>query len=202
MDQQRKDLLIIFYRNPKIGKVKTRLAATVGNQKALEIYMKLSLHTKRITENLNLEKIVFYTDAIDLMDIWPNATFLKALQDGKDLGEKMKNAFVAGFETGYTSICIIGTDCYELTAKIITQAFEALKSADAVIGPASDGGYYLLGMTNPYTAVFNNKNWSTETVLQETIHDFESLDLNYIKLQELKDVDTEDDLPEELKGGL
>ncbi len=198
MDQQRKDLLIIFYRNPKIGKVKTRLAATVGNQKALEIYMKLSLHTKTITEDLNLEKIVFYTDVIDLMDIWPNATFLKALQDGKDLGEKMKNAFVAGFETGYSSICIIGTDCYELTAEIITQAFEALKSADAVIGPARDGGYYLLGMTNPHTGVFNNKNWSTETVLQETIHDFESLGLHYFLLQELKDVDTENDLPDGL----
>ncbi len=198
MDQQRKDLLIIFYRNPKIGKVKTRLAATVGNQKALEIYMKLSLHTKTITEDLNLEKIVFYTDVIDLMDIWPNATFLKALQDGKELGEKMKNAFVAGFETGYTSICIIGTDCYELTAEIITQAFEALKSADAVIGPARDGGYYLLGMTNPHTGVFNNKNWSTETVLQETIQNFESLNLNYIKLQELTDVDTAEDLPDEL----
>ncbi len=197
MDQQRKDLLIIFYRNPKIGKVKTRLAATVGNQKALEIYMKLSLHTKTITEDLNLEKIVFYTDVIDLMDIWPNATFLKALQDGKELGEKMKNAFVAGFETGYTSICIIGTDCYELTAEIITQAFEALKSADAVIGPARDGGYYLLGMTNPHTGVFNNKNWSTETVLQETIQNFESLNLNYIKLQELTDVDTAEDLPDE-----
>lgn len=198
MDQQRKDLLIIFYRNPKIGKVKTRLAATAGNQKALEIYMKLSLHTKTITEDLNLEKIVFYTDVIDLMDIWPNATFLKALQDGKDLGEKMKNAFVAGFETGYSSICIIGTDCYELTAEIITQAFEALKSADAVIGPARDGGYYLLGMTNPHTEVFNNKNWSTETVLQQTIHDFESLGLHYFLLQELKDVDTEDDLPDGL----
>lgn len=197
MDQQRKALLIIFYRNPKIGKVKTRLAATVGNQKALEIYMKLSLHTKTITEYLNLEKIVFYTDVIDLMDIWPNATFLKALQDGKELGEKMKNAFVAGFETGYTSICIIGTDCYELTAEIITQAFDALKSADAVIGPSKDGGYYLLGMTNPHTGVFNNKNWSTETVLQETIQNFESLNLNYIKLQELTDVDTAEDLPDE-----
>ena len=201
MEQQTKSLLIIFYRNPKIGKVKTRLAATLGNQKALEIYRKLSWHTKTITEDLNLDKIVFYSDVIDLMDIWPNATFLKAFQEGEDLGEKMKNAFVAGFETGYTSICIIGTDCFELTGEIITQAFEVLKSADAVIGPAGDGGYYLLGMNGP-SDVFQNKNWSTETVLQETIHDFESLGLHYFLLQELKDVDTEDDLPEELKGGL
>lgn len=201
MDQQTKSLLIIFYRNPKFGNVKTRLAATLGNQRALEIYGKLSAHTRKITEGLEPDKIVFYSDAIDLMDIWPNATFLKALQEGEDLGERMKKAFTAGFETGYTSICIIGTDCFELTGEIITDAFEALKSADAVIGPASDGGYYLLGMNEPHD-VFKNKNWSTETVLQETIDDFESLDLHYVKLEKLSDVDTEDDLPEELKGGL
>src|SRR3989337_2031713 len=131
MEQQNKSLLIIFYRNPTFGKVKTRLAASMGNQKALEIYHKLSLHTKTITEDLKMDKIVFYSDAIDLMDLWPNATYLKALQEGEDLGEKMKNAFVAGFETGYTSICIIGTDCYELTEKVIRGAFETLQSADA-----------------------------------------------------------------------
>ena len=114
----------------------------------------------------------------------------------------MKNAFVAGFETGYTSICIIGTDCYELTAEIITEAFEELESADAVIGPATDGGYYLLGMNKPHVDVFNNKKWSTETVLKETLDDFEALELIYVKLDALNDVDTEDDLPEGLKGGL
>jgi rSAM/selenodomain-associated transferase 1 len=196
MDQQTKSLLIIFYRNPKIGAVKTRLAATVGNQKALDIYRKLSLHTRAITENLNVDKIVFYSDAIDLMDIWPNATYLKAMQAGKDLGDKMKQAIVAGFETGYTSICIIGTDCVDLTEEIIHEAFEELESVDAVIGPASDGGYYLLGMNKPYVDVFNNKPWSTDTVLQQTIDDFESLNLLYVKLEVLTDIDTEDDLPE------
>lgn len=196
MDKQ-KALLIIFFRNPKIGKVKTRLAATMGNQRALDIYRKLSLHTKMITEGLKVDKIVFYSDAIDLMDMWPNATFLKAMQEGEYLGEKMKNAFLAGFETGYTSICIIGTDCYELTGEIITEAFEELESVDAVIGPAGDGGYYLLGMKKPHPEVFNNKKWSTETVFEETIHDFEALGLLYVRLEELNDIDTEDDLPDE-----
>jgi rSAM/selenodomain-associated transferase 1 len=172
------------------------LAATVGNRKALEVYGKLSLHTKSITENLKIDKIVFYSDTIDLMDLWPNASFLKALQEGDDLGEKMKNAFVRGFETGYTAICIIGTDCLELTGEIIDEAFDELETVDAVIGPASDGGYYLLGMKKPNVDVFNNKEWSTGTVLQETIDDFEELNLLYVKLEELNDVDTEDDLPE------
>jgi rSAM/selenodomain-associated transferase 1 len=146
-----------------------------------------------------MDKIVFYSDSIDLMDTWPNATYLKALQRGKDLGQKMKNAFLAGFETGYSSICIIGTDCFEIQDEVIQEAFEALNSADAVIGPARDGGYYLLGMNKPQTAFFQNKRWSTETVFQETIRDFESLNMRYVKLRELRDVDTEDDLPDELR---
>lgn len=200
MDETTKPLLIIFYRNPKIGKVKTRLAAAVGNEKALEVFQKLALHTKTITENLPFDKIVFYTDSIDLMDIWPNATYLKALQQGDDLGEKMHRAFLAGFESGYNAICIIGTDCYELTEKIILHAFDALRLADAVIGPARDGGYYLLGLTRPVADVFKNKRWSTETVSADTVRDFESTGLRYLKLQVLTDVDTEDDLPEELKN--
>jgi uncharacterized protein len=200
MDEPNRSLLIIFYKNPKAGKVKTRLAATVGDAKALDIFEKLALHTKSITGNLGIDKIVFYSDAIDLMDIWPNATYLKAMQQGNDLGERMKNAFTAGFETGYTSICIIGTDCYELTEQMIRQAFESLQSADAVIGPARDGGYYLLGMNEPHSSIFENKRWSTDSVLQDTLSDFKSLGLNYVRMQELRDVDTEDDLPEQMRG--
>src|SRR5688500_10095027 len=199
MEKISKSLLIIFYRNPKAGKVKTRLAATVGDQKALEIFRKLSLHTKIMTENLQAEKIVFYSDSIDLMDIWSNAIYLKALQHGEDLGERMKHAFEAAFETGYTSVCIIGTDCYELTSEIIERGFEELKSADAVIGPARYGGYYLLGMNSLHPEVFQRKEWSTETVFRETIRDFDRLHLKYVILQILRDIDTESDLPEEFR---
>ena len=199
MDETTKRLLIIFYRNPKMGKVKTRLAATVGNEKALKVFQKLSQHTKAITENLPCDKIIFYTESIDLMDMWPNATYLKAMQQGEDLGERMNHAFAAGFESGYGSICIIGTDCYELSADIISEAFDALRSSDAVIGPARDGGYYLLGLKKSIPDVFANKQWSTDSVFQDTVRVFELLDLRYVKLKELIDVDTEDDLPEALK---
>ena len=201
MDPPDKSLLIIFYRNPRIGAVKTRLAATVGNEKALGIFMKLSLHTKNITKPLKIDKIVYYSDFIDPMDIWTRADFLKALQDGADLGERMKNAFVDGFKRGYKSICVIGTDCYELTGEIVEHAFDALNAHEAVIGPARDGGYYLLGMRRLHAEVFTNKQWSTDSVFRETIRDFETLGLNYVKLKMLRDVDREDDLPEELKGG-
>ena len=199
MEKAGKPLLIIFYRNPEAGKVKTRLAATVGNRRALEVFRKLSLHTKQVTENLDTDKIVFYSDAIDLMDMWPNALYLKSLQQGKDLGERMKLAFAAAFETGYTSVCIIGTDCFELTTEVISRAFQALDRTDAVIGPARDGGYYLLGLNNLYPEPFRNKQWSTGTVFRETIRDFDALGLQYVILPVLRDVDTEDDLPDELR---
>lgn len=197
MEKPEKSLLIILYRNPEMGKVKTRLAATLGKEKALEIFKKLALHTKMITQGVPVDKIVFYSHSIDLMDIWSNAIYLKALQKGDDLGERMRDAFASGFESGYHSICIIGTDCFELQTHAIQRAFEALKSVDAVIGPARDGGYYLLGMQRFYPAFFRNKQWSTETVFHDTVRDFESLGLNYMKLETLRDVDTEADLPEE-----
>lgn len=202
MDQPKKPLLIIFYRNPKRGQVKTRLATSLGKDRALEIYKKLSLHTKNLTEPLLMDKIVFYSEAIDLMDIWPNATYLKALQEGHDLGEKMKNAFAGGFESGYSPICIIGTDCYELTTRIIEQAFSLLQSSDTVIGPAVDGGYYLLGMRTLHEPLFRKKQWSTASVLFDTLRDFESMGLRYAKLQTLRDVDTEEDLPGDWKNML
>ena len=199
MEKIPKSLLIIFYRNPKAGRVKTRLAATVGDKRALEIFNKLSLHTKSITEGLHVDKIVFYSDSIDLMDIWSNATYLKALQRGEDLGDKMKRAFESAFEAGYSSVCIIGTDCYELSSDIIGQGFEALRTADAVIGPARDGGYYLIGMRGLHPEIFEGKIWSTGTVFTDTISDFDRLRLKYVVLQVLRDVDTESDLPDALR---
>lgn len=196
MVQTQNPLLIIFYRNPRLGEVKTRLASTVGKEKALAVYKKLAAHTKEITTALNFEKIVFYSDSVDLMDMWPNATYLKTLQNGDDLGQRMRNALAAGFESGYDAICIIGTDCFQLTPAIIEQAFITLHKTDAVIGPAVDGGYYLLGMRSLHEELFRDKNWSTETVCRDTIQDFEALKLSYMKLPVLRDVDTEDDLPE------
>lgn len=198
MEKEARSLLVIFYRNPVKGKVKTRLAATVGAQMALEIFRMLSSHTLQISKELPVDKVVFYSDYIETNDLWPDAVFQKALQHGEDLGARMEHAFREGFAKGYNHICIVGTDCYELTGEIIDEAFRALKFADAVIGPAQDGGYYLLGMNKLFHDVFHNKRWSTPTVFRDTIQDFESLGLRYQRLILLRDIDTEDDLPEEL----
>jgi uncharacterized protein len=187
--------LIIFYRNPELGKVKTRLAKTMGDEKALAIYLRLAEHTRSICQELSLDKVVYYSHFVDTEDAWLNSSFQKKIQQGNDLGEKMQNAFAGGFKIGYTSICIIGTDCFELTSKIIEQAFDQLKKHDTVIGPANDGGYYLLGMKKPTPELFQSKNWSTDSVARDTVNDFKRLGLSFVKLPSLTDVDEEKDLP-------
>ncbi len=103
----------------------------------------------------------------------------------------MQHALAAGFAAGFEQICIIGSDCYELTTPIISQAFEKLDSNDVVIGPAEDGGYYLLGMNKLHNSFFQNKNWSTDSVLTDTMNDAKNSGLNVALLPTLTDVDDE-----------
>lgn len=193
-----KKLLIIFYRNPELGKVKTRLAATLGDDKALAVYLKLVNHTQAITESLGVDKMVCYSHYVDKEDSWANDGYLKQLQKGDTLGDKLMYAVQDAFEKGYQSVCVIGSDCYELTEHILKEAFERLKSSDTVIGPAKDGGYYLLGMNQFVPDFFGNKEWSSASVSRDTIDDFKRLNLTYFELPELSDIDREEDLPEEL----
>ena len=194
-----KRLLIIFYRNPELGKVKTRLATTIGEEKALAIYLIMAAHTKVIAENVETDKVIYYTDFIDREDNWPNEKFDKQLQHGSDLGERMANAFADGFSAGFERICIVGTDCLELTAEIITEAFQSLERRKVVIGPAKDGGYYLLGMTYLFATLFKNKKWSTDTVYAETMNDLNKIGQDFFQLESLTDVDEERDLPAKVK---
>lgn len=193
-------LLIIFYRNPTLGKVKTRLSKTLGDAKALAVYLHLASHTKSITENLDVDKALYYASYVDTEDNWDNVSYKKFLQSGKDLGERMSNAFQDSFESSYTSICIIGTDCFDLSPPVIDDAFAKLQSYDVVIGPATDGGYYLLGMNAFHAEFFENKLWSTSSVCADTIRDFNSKRLLYHQLPMLSDVDEAQDLPAALAG--
>lgn len=195
----KKEMLIIFYRNPELGKVKTRLAATIGDERALALYFLLAKHTREITQNLSCDKVVFYSDFVDKEDAWDNNLFQKELQSGIDLGEKMQSAFSWAFDIGYQHVCIVGTDCFELQKEIIEQAFEFLKLNNAVLGPAKDGGYYLLGMNKLHPQLFKNKIWSSSEVALQTIADFNSLQLNFHALPTLSDVDTIEDLPLQLQ---
>ncbi|MDX5437648.1 MAG: TIGR04282 family arsenosugar biosynthesis glycosyltransferase, partial [Pontibacter sp.] len=126
----------------------------------------------------------------------------KRVQPTGDLGKKMQKAFAAAFLEGYISVVIIGSDCLQLTPDIINRAYKELETHDVVIGPALDGGYYLLGMNCLYPQLFQNKRWSTEHVFPDTIHDLQRLHLSYTLLPHLSDIDHAEDLDEEMLGNL
>ena len=189
-----KSALIIFVKNPVHGKVKTRIAKTLGDENALKVYKKLLSHTNAVTQDLPVDKYVFYLDYLNNDDLWCNNIYYKQLQRGFDLGERMKNAFCSLFKKKYGSVIIIGSDCYALTNTMIFSAFALLKVNDFVIGPAVDGGYYLLGMNQFFPQIFEGKRWSHPTVLTETIKQIKTLDLSVSFLRTLTDIDTEKDI--------
>ena len=189
-----KNLLLIFTRNPELGKCKTRLAATIGDESALEIYKFLLAHTVKITSNLNLAKQVYYSVRVRENDIWDSLLYAKKKQTGSDLGERMANAFQAGFADGFEKICIIGSDLFDLSQEDIEQAFAKLDTHDVVIGPALDGGYYLLGMRKLKPSIFAHKEWGTQTVLKDTLQDL--CNENTALLEVKNDVDYFSDIKE------
>ena len=185
--------IIVFVKNPVLGKVKTRLAATLGDQKALEIYNKLVDYTRGVLEKVgSATKYVYYSDFIDMNDEWPNVKYQKNLQYDGTLGQRIVAAFQETFST-CEKVIIIGSDCPQLTSSVIEAAFAKLESHNIVIGPSTDGGYYLLGMDNVYPQLFQNINWSTNTVFQETFDIAQKSKLSIHKLKELTDIDFEED---------
>jgi rSAM/selenodomain-associated transferase 1 len=200
---EKENAIIIFIKNPQLGKVKTRLAATVGNEKALEIYMSLMAHTENICHQLDAQKYVYYSDFIDNNDIWSNDVYNKLVQnESNDLGEKMALAFRDTLRENHQKVLIIGSDCLELTEPIINEAFLQLSNNKVVIGPANDGGYYLIGFDfykigelcgEVLRQVFLDKQWSHSEVCKEAIDACKSLGLTIAKLPLLTDIDEEKD---------
>lgn len=184
--------LLVFQKNADRGKVKTRLAQTVGPDEALRIYELLTAHTHQIIAQVPAQKWLFYSDRYE-------ATFEEhhdyqiRVQRGDDLGQRMCNAFADVFTADATQALIIGTDCPGLNAEILREAYSALELYDVVAGPAADGGYYLLGMKRLYATLFAGKNWSTATVLADTLNDAQRLGLTTHQLPVLSDIDTEAD---------
>lgn len=188
-----KNLLIIFAKNPVLGRCKTRLAKGIGPENALAVYRILLQHTAQTTRSLKVDKEVYYTDFIDHEDSWDSTIFKKGLQRPGDLGQKMQAAFEAGFKKGYQKIVLIGTDLITLEPSDIEKAFEALDSNTVVFGPAQDGGYYLIGLSQMKPELFKNIPWSTTEVLTKSL---EKIDHTYQLLQIKNDIDTVEDLAE------
>lgn len=186
------NLLMIFTRNPELGKVKTRLAKSLGDESALTIYKMLLDKTKEVTQNLSCDKAVFYSVKVRDNDIWDNKIYHKYSQEGKDLGERMHNAFKEAFKKGYKKVAIIGSDLFDLKASCIDIAFQQLGTNDVVVGPANDGGYYLLACKNEVPEIFKDKNWGSDTVLTDTLSDLKNHKV--FQLEVLNDIDYAEDL--------
>lgn len=166
-----KPLLLIFTKTPILGKVKTRLAQAIGAQRALAIHQILVKKTVTVIAPLSVDKALFFSSSLPPKEEQnPNIQFYKQ-QKGDNLGARMEQAFAWGFKKGYKKIVIIGTDLWELDTKTLETAFFTLEKNKTVIGPATDGGYYLLGLTQPNTALFKNKQWGWGSVLEDTLKD-------------------------------
>jgi uncharacterized protein len=192
--------LIIFVRNVVLGKVKTRLARDIGDDRAFEIYNLLLKHTFDASQGIDCHKFVFYADEITENDLWNGGDFAKRLQKGSDLGQRMQEAMNELFEQSFSKVIIIGSDCFDINPIILNEAISQLGQHDAVLGPAYDGGYYLLGLTNHTPELFANKAWSTNKVARETINDFKKLKKSYYLLPVLNDIDDVSDLETFEKG--
>ncbi|WBA42733.1 TIGR04282 family arsenosugar biosynthesis glycosyltransferase [Hymenobacter canadensis] len=188
--------LLVFARHPELGKVKTRLAAGIGNEAALAVYRELLAHTRAVAQELPAHKTVWLaetpTTTPDSADAWPD--YEQQLQFSGDLGTRMLTAFAHAFNQGARAVLIVGTDCPGLSTAILEQAYAALATHDLVVGPAEDGGYYLLGMKELCEDIFLGKSWSTDSVLAHTLADADRLGLTVAQLPTLRDVDDAADL--------
>ncbi len=190
--------LLIFIKNPVLGRCKTRLADSVGDKKALQIYQKLLERTRSVALETAAERWLFYDDFVDEKDGWSASFFEKKVQKKTpDLGDRMSDAFEKAFEKEENvPVVIIGSDCFELKKEHLEAAFEALRSNDFVIGPARDGGYFLLGMRRFEPRVFQNIEWSTASVFEKTRQKIVDLGQTLAVLPILPDIDTIEDVLE------
>lgn len=185
-------LLIVFVKNILLGKVKTRLAKTIGDFGAFEVYKELVQITEAETERLDGVTVhIYFSDQI-IESKWPNKQ--KFVQSGKDLGERMQQAFQHGFDQGFTKIIGVGSDLPDLNAELMNEGLNALENNDTVFGPSEDGGYYLLGMNRMINSIFENKEWSTSGLLSTTTNELITNHYSVQLLPELNDIDTIEDL--------
>ena len=196
--------LLFFVKNPEKGKVKTRLAASIGDERALKFYKVVLLN---ILSNLNKGTFLFYlcffpADALESLRQWLGEDYLYTPQQGEDLAERMKNGFMEAYTMGFKRVVLIGSDIPDLPLEFIEEAFTSLKEKDAVIGPSLDGGYYLIGFKDKTfsSQVFKGIPWSTERVFEQTTKILEREGLTVHFLKPLRDIDKFEDLGNFLRG--
>ncbi len=184
--------LIVFLKAPREGQVKTRLAESIGAPAATAAYRQLVETLLSALEPLSEVQLCFSPpDAQVEIQNWLRRDWTAIPQTDGDLGQRLQGAFETAFETGAQRVVVIGSDCPTVTPDDIQNAWEALKTHEVVLGPASDGGYWLIGLRQPQPALFRQMIWSTDTVLVETLERARRLQLSVHLLREQTDIDTE-----------
>ena len=205
MPTEKKDTaIIVFTKFPVEGKVKTRLAKNMGNKFAVSFYRVCAEHTFKELEKVKetgSELFLFCSEENEIEQVmkWVGKDFNYYSQQGSDLGLKMYNAFDTVFKLGHKKVIIIGTDAPDVSMKIVQSAISVLDNYSVVIGPANDGGYYLLGFKSKLIDLFSGIEWSTNSVFDNTIKKLSNYKMNYFILDELTDIDTLEDLQNWLK---
>lgn len=184
--------IIILLKNAHPGQVKTRLAKTAGDEQTLLIYKALLEHVRRSVLDVSAMRYAYYSDFPATEDKWSSRDFINKKQRGKNVGERMAKAFSEVLPL-HKKVLLIGSDLPSISSAIIEDAFAHLDHSDVVIGPAIDGGYYLIGMKEFYPSFFQNIAWSTSQVFEKTVRIIELLGKSWSKLPELPDIDTEED---------
>lgn len=190
--------VVLFVRSPERGRVKSRLAAAVGGEMALELYKGFVLDImETLKEGHHPFRIFFYPRSSEERVVrWLGGDFVYAPQRGAGIGRRMENAFVQSFSEGSERVVLIGSDIPDLPNSVIHRAFSSLDKSDAVLGPASDGGYYLIGFkkTSFLPGIFHGIAWGTSSVYRETVEVFRHSKYRVHTLRQWNDVDTLDDL--------
>ena len=189
-----KEQLIIFVKAPRPGGVKTRIAETAGAERACAIYREL---VETVLNNLNSirhTQLRFSPDdASREIARWRREHWNAEAQGNGDLGARLQRASDGAFANGAERVVIIGSDCPEVKAGDVRAAWKELQSHDLVVGPAVDGGYWLIGLRAPQPELFRDIAWSSDQVLAQTLARAKSLGLRIQLLRILNDIDTEAD---------
>ena len=191
-------VLLIFAKAPEPGKVKTRLISVLGKEAACEFYSKMASDIiSRLTDSMLCPIVLYcYPDTIHIFFKKHEQKFNLELkrQEGIDLGERMFNAFEFVFNQKNRQAIIVGTDIPDLSKEIILGAIDSLDKNDLVIGPSHDGGYYLLGMKKVHSGLFEDIEWSSNSVFSSTVQKANASNLKIKELQMLRDIDTKNEL--------
>ncbi len=197
-------LVILFTRYPVSGKCKTRLIPALGAEGAVRIHRQLVSHILQEMDTFissrNTTELAIYHDADSLqqMQDWLGSSYSYKRQQGDDLGQRMADALIHGINSTKSSV-LIGSDCPGINSSILDEGFEALKQNDIVLGPACDGGYYLIGVARNIQPaackqIFEQIPWGTDKVLSTTLAQTQKLGLRHHLLSRLHDIDRPEDL--------